>query len=174
MVYQEDDEAYYLSVGKTRSRAYILLELGSKITSEVHYLDADNPDGEFKLFQPRQTGIEYSVEHHSGLTKGEALRDRFYITTNEDAINFKLMSTPVDSTDKANWKTIIPHREDVMLEGIDAFANHLVIYERKGGLPTARIQTLATGEIKELTFPEPTYSFSGGNNPEFDTTKVSL
>ncbi len=162
LVYQEDDEAYYLSVDKTRSQAYILLELGSTITSEVHYLDADNPDGEFQLFQPRQTGIEYSVEHHS---------DRFYIVTNEDAINFKLMSTPVNSIDKTNWKTVIPHREDIMLEGIDAFADYLVIYERQGGLPTARIQTLATGEIKELTFPEPTYSFSGGNNPEFDTTK---
>ena len=162
LVYQEDDEAYYLSVGKTRSRAYILLELGSTITSEVHYLDANNPSGEFKLFQPRQTGIEYSIEHHS---------DRFYIVTNEEAINFKLMSTPVDSSDKANWKTVIPHREEVLLEGIDAFADRLVIYERKGGLPTARIQTLATGEITELTFPEPTYSFSGSNNPEFDTTK---
>ncbi len=162
LVYQEDDEAYYLSVGKTRSRAYILLELGSMVTSEVYYLDADNPSGEFKIFQPRQTGVEYSIEHHS---------NRFYIVINEEAINFKLMETPVNSPDKTNWKTLIPHREDVMLEGIDAFADHLAIYERKGGLPTARIQTLATKEITELTFPEPTYSFSGGNNPEFDTTK---
>ena len=162
LVYQEDDEAYYLSVEKTRSRAYILLELGSTITSEVHYLDANNPSGEFQLFQPRHTGVEYSIEHHS---------DRFYIVTNEEAINFKLMSTPVDSPDKTNWKTVIPHREEILLEGIDAFADHLIIYERKEGLPTARIQTLATGEITELTFPEPTYSFSGGNNPEFDTTK---
>ena len=162
LVYQEDDEAYYLSVGKTRSRAYILLELGSTITSEVHYLDANNPSGKFQLFQPRHTGVEYSIEHHS---------DRFYIVTNEEAINFKLMSTPVSSPDKTNWKTIIPHREEVLLEGIDAFADHLVIYERQKGLPTARIQTLATGEITELTFPEPAYSFSGGNNPEFKTTK---
>ena len=162
LVYQEDDEAYYLTVEKTRSRAYILLELGSTITSEVHYLDANNPSGEFQLFQPRQTGIEYSIEHHS---------NRFYIVTNEEAINFKLMETPVNSPDKTNWKTVIPHREDVLLAGIDAFADYLAIYERKGGLPTARIQTLATGEIRELTFPEPTYSFSGGNNPEFNTTK---
>ena len=162
LVYQEDDEAYYLGVEKTRSRAYILLELGSKVTSEVHYLDANHPSGEFKLFQPRQTGIEYYIEHHS---------DRFYIVTNEEAINFKLMETPVNSPDKTNWKTVIPHREDVLLAGIDAFADYLAIYERKGGLPTARIQTLATGEIRELTFPEPTYSFSGGNNPEFNTTK---
>ena len=162
LVHQEDNEAYYLSVGKTRSREYILLDLSSKITSEVHYLDANNPDGKFQVFQPRQTGIEYSIDHHS---------DRFYIVTNEEAINFKLMSTSVDATDKTNWKTIIPHREDVMLEGIDVFAEHLVIYEREEGLPTARIKTLATGEIARLSFPEPTYSFYGGNNPEFNTTK---
>ncbi|MGF1590710.1 MAG: S9 family peptidase [Pleurocapsa sp.] len=162
LVYQEDNEAYYLSVGKTRSRAYILLDLGSKVTSEVYYLDANQPTGEFKLFQPRQTGIEYSIEHH---------RDRFYIVTNESAINFKLMMTPVEATDKTNWQIVIPHREEVMLEGIDAFADYLVIYERQRGLPTGRIQTLATGEIREITFPEPTYSFDGGNNPEFETTK---
>jgi oligopeptidase B len=160
LVYQEDNEAFYLSVGKTRSRDYILLDLSSKLTSEVHYLDANNPSEEFKLFQPRQTGIEYSIEHHS---------NRFYIVTNEEAINFKLMSTSVDATDKSNWKTVIPHREDVMLEGIDAFADYLIIYEREAGLPTARIQTLATGEITQLTFPEPSYSFYGGNNPEFNT-----
>lgn len=162
LVYQEDDESYFLSISKTRSRAYILLNLGSMITSEVRYLDADHPCNEFTLFQPRQTGIEYGIEHHS---------DRFYIVTNEAAINFKLMSTKVESPDKANWEIVIPHRSDVMLEGIDAFAEHLVIYERKKGLPTARIQALATGEITDLTFPEATYSFSGGNNPEFDTTK---
>lgn len=162
LVYQEDDEAFYLSVGKTRSRDYILLDLSSKVTSEVHYLDAHNPESEFKLFQPRQTGIEYSIEHHS---------DRFYIVTNEEAINFKLMSTSVNATDKSNWQTVILHRENVMLEGIDAFTDRLIIYEREAGLPTARIQTLATGEVTQLTFPEPSYSFYGGNNPEFDTTK---
>ena len=106
LVYQEEDEAYYLSVGKTRSRAYILLDLSSKITSEVYYLDANSPDGQFQLFQPRQTGIEYSIEHHS---------DRFYIVTNESAINFKLMSTPVDSTDKRQLANRYPpsRRRDV-------------------------------------------------------------
>ena len=162
LVYQEDDESFFLSVGKTRSRAYILLNLGSMVTSEIHYLDANQPTEEFQLFQPRQQGIEYSIEHHS---------NRFYITTNEEAINFKLMSTSVESIDKSDWQTIIPHRDDVMLDGIDAFAEYLIIYEREAGLPTARIQTLATGETIPLDFPEATYSFSGGNNPEFKTTK---
>jgi len=162
LVYQEDDESFFLSVGKTRSRAYILLNLGSMVTSEIHYLDANQPTAEFQLFQPRQQGIEYSIEHHS---------NRLYIVTNEEAINFKLMSTPVESIDKSNWQTIIPHREDVMLDGIDAFAEHLIIYERQAGLPTARIETLKTGETTQLDFPEATYSFSAGNNPEFKTTK---
>ncbi|MEM8675555.1 MAG: S9 family peptidase [Cyanobacteria bacterium P01_G01_bin.67] len=162
LVYQEDNESYFLGVGKTRSRAYILLNLSSMVTSEVRYLDADHPQGEFKVFQARRTGIEYGIEHH---------RDRFYIVTNEDAINFKLMSTNVDTPDKSQWHTLIPHRPNIMLEGIDAFAEHLIIYERQAGLPTARIQTLSTGEIAALDFPEATYSFSGGNNPEFNTTK---
>ena len=162
LVYQEDDESFFLSVGKTRSRAYILLNLGSMVTSEIHYLDANQPTAEFQLFQPRQQGIEYSIEHHS---------NRLYIVTNEEAINFKLMSTPVESIDKSNWQTVIPHREDVMLDGIDAFAEHLIIYERQAGLPTARIKTLKTGETTQLDFPEATYSFSAGNNPEFKTTK---
>ncbi|MEL6442087.1 MAG: S9 family peptidase [Cyanobacteria bacterium J06621_8] len=162
LVYQEDDESYFLGVGKTRSRAYILLSLSSMVTSEVRYLDADQPQGEFKLFQPRRQGIEYGIEHH---------RDRFYIVTNEAAVNFKLMSTEVDQPDPSQWQTEIPHRPDIMLDGVDAFADHLIIYERQGGLPTARIKTLSTGEITPLDFPEVTYSFSGGNNPEFNTTK---
>ncbi|HEY9767670.1 MAG TPA: S9 family peptidase [Coleofasciculaceae cyanobacterium] len=170
LVYQEDDEAYFLGVGKTRSRDYILLNLSSMVTSEIRYLSADNPGGEFKLFQPRQPGIEYSLEHYRD-PSGDAEHNRFYIVTNESAINFKLMATPVEAIEPTNWKTIIPHREEVMLEGVDAFADYLVIYERQGGLPGARIETLATGEISELTFPEPTYSFSGDNNPEFNTVK---
>jgi oligopeptidase B len=162
LVYQEDDEAYFLSVGKTRSRRYILLELGSKVTSEIHYLDANNPTEAFQVIHPRQQDMEYSVEHHS---------DYFYIVTNDEAINFKLMKAPVDFPNKANWTTVIPHREEVMLSDIDAFADYLIIYERKAGLPTARIQKLATGEETEITFPEPTYSFSGDNNPEFKTNK---
>ena len=162
LVYQEDDESYFLSVGKTRSRAYILLNLGSMVTSEVRYLDANKPKDEFKVFQPRQQGIEYSLEHHS---------DRFYIVTNEEAINFKLMATQIATPAKENWETVIPHREDVLLEGIDAFAQHLVIYERQQGLPTAKIHMLDSGTTQELDFPEPTYSFSGGNNPEFNTQK---
>ncbi|WP_315791753.1 S9 family peptidase [Fischerella sp. JS2] len=165
LIYHEPDDIYYLAVGKTRSQAYILLSLGSKITSEVHYLDANHPTGNFQLFRPRTTGVEYDIDHHS---------DDFYIVTNEQAINFKLMKTPVNSPSKDNWQTVIPHREDVMLSGISLFANHLVIYERKDGLPTGRVQNLRSGEEHNITFPEPTYSFFEGSNPEFDTTTLRI
>jgi oligopeptidase B len=163
LIYEEPDEAYFLGVGKTRSQAYILMSLGSKITSEVHYLDANNPTGSFQVIHPRQQGMEYDVEHHS---------DRFYIVTNDEAINFKLMKTPVASPSKQNWQTVIPNRDDVMLLGVSAFADHLVISERKAGLPNLRMQKLSTGEEHTLTFPEPTYAIWQGSNPEFNTTKL--
>lgn len=160
LIYHELDDSYPLYVTETRSQAYILLILNSSITTEVHYLDANNPRGNFQLIHPRTQGIEYSIDHHN---------DYFYIVTNEDAINFKLMRTPVSSPGKENWQTVIPHQEDVLLSGVSLFSNHLVIYERKGGLQTARIQNLTTDEENNISFPEPTYEFYEGNNPEFNT-----
>ena len=160
LIYHEPDDIYNLDVGKTRSEAYILMILSSSITTEIHYLDADNPTGNFQIIHPRTTGMEYDVEHHS---------DYFYIVTNDEATNFKLVKTPVATPNKENWQTVIPHREDVMLSGVSLFSNHLVIYERKAGLETARVQNLSTGKENNITFPEPTYTFSEGNNPEFNT-----
>ncbi|BAY98816.1 oligopeptidase B [Tolypothrix tenuis PCC 7101] len=161
LIYEEADELYHLYVDKTRSQAYILMSLRSSITTEVHYLDANHPQGNWQLIHPRTTGMEYDVDHHS---------DYFYIVTNDAATNFKLVKTLVASPSKVNWQTVIPHQEDVLLTGISLFANHLVIYERKGGLETARVQNLSTGEESNITFPEPTYEFYEGNNPEFNTT----
>ncbi|MBD2604393.1 oligopeptidase B [Scytonema hofmannii FACHB-248] len=160
LIYHEKDDIYNLDVGKTRSEAYILMVLSSSITTEIHYLDANNPRGDFQIIHPRTTGMEYDVEHHS---------DYFYIVTNDEATNFKLVKTPVKMPNKENWETVIPHREDVMLSGVSLFTNHLVIYERKAGLQTARVQNLSTGKENNITFPEPTYTFYEGNNPEFNT-----
>ncbi len=161
LLYHETDEFFYLGIGKTRSQAYILLSLNSKITSEVHFLNADQPMGGFQVVQPRSQGVEYDVEHHS---------DRFYITTNEGALNFKLMQAPVAAPTKDNWELVIPHREDVLLEGVSAFANHLVIHERKAGLPTLQIRQLSTGDSHYISFPDPTYNVDEGTNPEFNTS----
>jgi oligopeptidase B len=160
LVYHEQDDAYFLGVDKTRSEAYILLSLDSKVTSEVHFLDANDPHSEFRLIQGRSQGMEYGVEHHG---------DSFYIVTNDDAVNFKLVKAPVVSPSKDHWQTIIPHRDDVLLSGVSTFVDHLVIYERQGGLPTVRVQKLSTGDEHALSFPEPTYSVWEGANPEFHT-----
>jgi oligopeptidase B len=168
LVYEETDEAFYLSLNTTRSQAYILLSADSKITSEVRFLDANAPNGEFRIIHPREKGVEYGVAHHPGL-ESDLEGNRFYIVTNDEAINFKLMIAPVSSPGKAHWKEMIAHREAVMLSGVDLFADHLVIYEREQGLPTIRIQKLSTGDVTRLDFPEPTYSAGGGFMPEFDS-----
>jgi len=160
LLYHEADDFFYLNIGKTRSEAYLLLSLNSKITSEVHFLDATQPMGQFQPIQPRSQGVEYGVEHHG---------DHFYITTNEDALNFKLVKAPVAKPTKENWETVIGHREEVLLEGVSAFANHLVIHERKAGLPTVQIRQVETGEFHYISFPDPTYSVGEGANAEFNT-----
>ncbi|MDH6086880.1 S9 family peptidase [Umezakia ovalisporum] len=160
LIYEEKDDIFHLYLSKTLSQSYILMVLQSSITTEIHYLDANNPQGEFKLIHPRTTGVEYEIDHHN---------DDFYIVTNHKATNFKLVKTPVSAPFQENWQTIIPHREDVLLLGVSLFANHLVIYERKGGLETARVQNISTGKENSIVFPEPTYEFHEGNNPEFNT-----
>lgn len=166
LIYEEADEGFYLNLTTTRSQAYILLSAESKITSEVRFLDAKTPDGEFQLIHGRQPGLEYSVAHHPGMA-ADFGGDRFYIVTNDNAINFKLMTAPISKPSKDQWTEIIPHREDIMLSAVDLFADHLVIYEREQGLPTIRIQKLSTGEVTKLAFPEPTYAVSSGFMPEF-------
>ncbi len=172
LVYEESDEAFYLGVDRSRSTAYVFLAADSKITSEVHFLDANQPEGDFQVVQPRQHGVEYQVVHHPGtgiISTDNVQGDRFYIVTNEDAINFKLMVTPVATPSREHWQEVIPHRDDVMLNGVSTFADYLVIDEREQGLPTIRVQTLATGEIEAIAFPEPTYEVYGGYVPEFET-----
>lgn len=163
LIHHEQDDAYFLGVRKTRSEAYILMSLNSKVTSEVHYLDANKPTESFHAIQPRYLGVEYEVEHHGS---------HFYILTNDSAINFKLMKTLVASPSKDNWQTEIPHRDEVMISGVSAFADHLVVYEREGGLPTVRVRQLSTVEEHYITFPESTYTIFPGNNPEFNTTTL--
>ena len=163
MVFHEPDEKFYLGIAKTRSHGYLILTLGSQITTEVHYLSADQPDGHFRLFCPRQTGVEYYIDHHS---------DKFYILTNENAINFRLLETPIARPEKHNWQEKIPHRPNVMLTGIDLFCDHLVVYERENGLEKIRVENLNTGVMHYVDFPEPVYTIDGDNNPDFNTKNL--
>ena len=103
---------------------------GQTLSTEYQFLDANNPSGEFKILQARERNHEYSIDHFEG---------SFYIVTNWEAKNFRLMKTSVENTQKENWEEVIPHREDVLLEGIDIFSNYYVVSERKAGLNELRI-----------------------------------
>ena len=163
LIYHETDESFFLNISKTRSKTYLLMELENINTSEVHYLEADQPTGDFKVVSPRQLELEYSVEHHG---------DQFFIVTNSDAVNFKLMCASVDNPSRANWEEVISHREAVKLDSINAFQNHLVISEREEGLQKIRVRNLTTGEEHAVDFPEPVYTVRQGRSPEFNTTTL--
>jgi oligopeptidase B len=166
LVYQEDDERYYASVGRTRTGRYVIISLGSKITSEVRFVDADDPGGALRVVAPRREGVEYDVEHHHSADDD----DRFFIVTNDDgAENFKLMMAPVDHPARDQWHEIVPHRDDVRLEGVDAFTSYLVLSERAEGLERIVVRRLADGETHAVVMPDPVYSAGVGANPEFDT-----
>jgi oligopeptidase B len=160
-VYEEADNRHYIDVGRTRSKKYIIInsEL-SEQQSEHRFLDASDPTGAFTVFHPRTMGLVYDIDHY---------RDKFYIRTNLDAPNFKLMETPVDNTAKNNWKEVIGARPDVYLSGISIFKDHLVINERKEGLVNIRVINQVNKSDHYIQFDEPAYSASVGANPDFNT-----
>jgi len=160
LVYQEDDEKYWTGLSRTKSGAYLLLGTESKMTSEYRFLSADEPDGALRLISPREPGLEYSVYNHD---------DQFLILTNYDAVNFRLMKTPVSTPSRENWTELIPHRIEVKLNGLDVFKDYMVIYQREKGLPTLEVRDFTSGEKHTVTFPEPVYSYHGDANPEFKT-----
>ena len=160
LAYFEPDESFFLDINRTRSRRYLLLDIASHSTSEVRFLDADHPEGVFRVVQPREFGVEYTVEHHD---------ERFFITTNDAAPNFRLVQAPVESPSKANWSPVLPYRPDIKLDETDAFRSHLVVYERQAGLRQIRVMNLASGEDYLVPFPEPVYTVRAHENPEFDT-----
>jgi oligopeptidase B len=159
LVYFEPDEAFFLDLGRTRSRSYLFLELSSHSTSEVRFCSADSPGDDFRVMVPRRAGIEYHVSHHG---------HRFFIATNEGAPNFRLVSAPV--TDPSSWTPVLPYRPAVKVDETDAFRDHLVVWEREAGLRQIRVIDLATGDDHLIPFPEPVYSIRQHDNPEFDTT----
>jgi oligopeptidase B len=161
LVYFEKDETFNVEIAKSKSRKYLAIESGSTLTTEYQILDADNPDGEFKIFQKRVRGLEYSINHYG---------DSFYIMTNMDkAENFKLMKTPVNKTSKANWQEVIAHRKDVLLEDIEIFKDFLVVEERENGLNKIRIMPWSGEGEYYLPFESETYTAYTSSNVDFDT-----
>lgn len=162
LIYEESDERYWVGIGLTRSEKYLVLGVGSKITSEVRLLDATDPTGEFQLVRPRKTGVEYSLEHAG---------DHFFVHHNENAENFEVATAPLDAP--GTWTPLIEHREDTRLLGIDAFETHAVVPFRRNGLTGIRI--LPNQEAAyEIEFPEPLYDVGPAGNPEFSTNRLRL
>jgi len=160
LVYTEDDESYYIGVSRSKSGEYIIIYNSSTLVSDYHILRADNPEGDFKNFSPRGAAHEYGIDHY---------KDKFYIITNWEAKNNRLMETSEDATDMGNWKEVIAHRNDVHLLGLEIFNNHLVISERKDGLRGLRVMNQKTGSDEYINFGEQTYTARISVNEEFNT-----
>lgn len=160
LLYEEPDERFNLYVGRTSSDEYLLLHISSLTTSEVRYLRADDPAGEWRQVAPRVQDREYDVGHHG---------DSFYIRVNDTGRNFRLVKAPVTDPAERNWTEVIPHRDDVMLQGVQLFRNHMLAYERADALPRLVIHDLRNGGSHEVAFPEPVYSVFPTSNAEFDT-----
>ena len=163
LVYREEDETFACYVGKSRSREYIIISSSQTLSNEHRYLRADDPHGDFQLFSPRERDHEHGIDHFDG---------HFYIRTNDDAQNFRLMRTPDTDTARMAWEEVIPHRDDVHLLSFELFDNYLVSQERSKGLVQLNIRPWDGGAAHLLDFGEPAYLSYLGQNPESDTDVV--
>jgi oligopeptidase B len=157
LIYEEKDDAYHCYIFKSRSRQYLIMGSSANTSDEYRILSADDPDGEFRVFHPREKGHEYSIGHFN---------DRFYIRTNDNARNFRLMQTPADNTHKSNWSEVIPHRKDVLLEGFLNFDKFMVIDERRKGNVILRVIENQTKAEHEIDLGEEVYTAWLSVNPE--------
>lgn len=159
-VCHESDEGFHLYVSKTRSQKYMLVTSAGITTTEIKYLPADNTAADLVTISPRKEDVEYYIDHH---------KDKFIILTNENAQNFKLMEAPTDNPVKENWKEIIPTKETVKLEGMEAFKDHLMIYERENGQKRMFVMNPESKERNYVKFREPVYWFWPGRNDDYNT-----
>ncbi len=160
LVYQEDDGRFALVLHKTRSRRFLFIELASPLTSELRYLEASDPRGEFRVMLPRRQGVEYDASHHG---------EYFYIRTNDQAKNFRLLRTEVGNPSAETWHEVIPARAEVTIEGVDSFEDHLAVYERERGLEKISIRDGSGAFSHYIEFPEPVYSVGATGNAEYKT-----
>ncbi|MCZ6451303.1 MAG: S9 family peptidase [Deltaproteobacteria bacterium] len=160
LVYEETDDTFSIFVFKTKSKKYMMIVSTQTLSHEYRYLDANDPNGDFRVFLTREREHEYQIDH---------FQDKFFIRTNDQAKNFRLMATPIEKTEKEHWQQVIPHRNDVFLENFEIFKDHLVLEERKGGLIHIRVIPWAGSGEHSLEFDEPAYHAHISINLEFDT-----
>lgn len=159
LVYEEKDETFAVHVRRTKSDRYLVITSSQTLSTESWILAADDPTGTFRVFQPRRSGHEYHIDHQG---------DRFLIVTNDQAENFRLMECGLDATGQENWREVVPHRPDVLLEGLEVFRDWLVLAERSGGLRHLKILPLDGGQPYYLDFGEPTWSVDVDFNPRLE------
>ncbi|RMG33494.1 MAG: S9 family peptidase [Methanobacteriota archaeon] len=167
LIYEEADKEYFVVFGKSRSKGYLMVSSISSDTTETWFAPlVPKGDAGFGLqsaltvFAPRTEGVEYSITHHE---------DNFYIVTNEDAINFKIMKCPINNIDRSNWTEFIPHDPAVRIVGIDAFKDFLAIFKREGGFMAISIFDVGKGEFHDIELPEQIYALGSGSNPNYET-----
>ncbi len=164
-IYHEADETFRTGIYKTKSKKYLVIVAAMTISTEYRILEADNPDGEFRIFQKREDKHEYSIDH---------FEDKFYVHTNLDAKNFRLMETSELATTKENWTEIIPNRSDVLLEGMDIFKDYLVLSERINGISQIRIKPWAGTAEHYIDFGQEAFMASTSTNYVLDTDIVRV
>ncbi len=174
LVYQEDDERFYMSVGCTADEQYLVMELHSKLTSEAWVAMASDPEGDWVVVEPRRHGVEYHLEHHLGPAPAitEEQGGFFVILTNDNAENFRLVAAPETSPGSDHWRDIVPHRADVRLEAVQPFAGHLVLQERADAELRLEVIDCTTGSTHVIAQPEHPCSMWTGTNLEFSTTNL--
>jgi oligopeptidase B len=160
LLYEEKDELYSIGVDKTRDGKYILLEIGSTDTTEYRYVKAEEPQGALRVFLPREKKHRYYVDHREGL---------FYIRTNKDAKNFRIVTAAVEDPRPENWKSYVEHRPEVLVTGIDLFRDFAVVMEKSGGLARFEVRDFRNGKRARVTFPEPVYTARGSWLPEYES-----
>lgn len=165
LVYEETDETFTTYVFKTSSREYVVIGSSQTIANEFRYVRADRPRDQFRVFLPRERGHEHSIDHAG---------DYFYIRTNDNAKNFRLVRTPENRTGREHWRDVIPHRDDVLVHGFELFRNHLAVRERSEGQVRIRVRTHAGGDDYFIGFDEEVYSVYPMQNVEFDTEILRL
>ncbi|MCO6511526.1 MAG: S9 family peptidase [Aridibacter famidurans] len=164
MIYEEKDVLFNVYAGRTRDGKYIFLDSNAKTMDEFRYVPADDPKAEPKLLIPREEDHEYSVDHYKG---------EFYITTNKNAENYRVVKAPIKDPSEKNWKEFISHDPEVMIEGIDFFKGHAVVSELENGLEYLRVIDMEKGGSKRVETPESVYTMGmAGGNAEFDTRTI--
>ncbi|WP_291271594.1 S9 family peptidase [Geothrix sp.] len=158
LVFEEKDELFGIHVNRTKDRKFVVVESRSTDTWESRYLSAAKPGGAFKVLLPREKGHKYDIEHREGT---------FYIRTNKNAKNFRLVTAPVATPGPKHWKAFLPHRPEVLLEGMEPFQDFLVVAEKSQGLSHFRFQDLKTGRWQDVRFPESVYAAFPGGTPEY-------